>query len=191
MWRAGSITADALYLQQGSAEWASILLIVDLLDPPQPSATPPSRTPQQSSKDVGKNSTIGWVVILLLIVGGCFICWENSEKPKRELAAALNSFFHEADELAAMTSLGTTHNDFSNKLSKVIARYNTLEPMLKNIDLVDHEGSDLKTAIFGWTEASRKWNSDNVYYQELASKYLSGASNIYLGAKSKLSKYAK
>jgi TM2 domain-containing membrane protein YozV len=40
MWRAGSITADTLYFQQGLDEWAPISILSILLDPPQPPATP-------------------------------------------------------------------------------------------------------------------------------------------------------
>ena len=42
MWRAGLITADTLYFQQGFDEWAPISLITDLLDPPKPSSPVPS-----------------------------------------------------------------------------------------------------------------------------------------------------
>jgi TM2 domain-containing membrane protein YozV len=63
MWRAGSITADTLYFQQGFDEWVSISLITDLLDPPKPASpvssayqahiTPQARRPTQPLKNPG------------------------------------------------------------------------------------------------------------------------------------------
>ena len=141
-------------------------------------------------KAANTSSHIGWIIAVFLFFG--FIVWQWSEQPKRELATALNSFFSEADELAAMTLVGTTRNDFATKLSKVIPRYDTLDSKL-NPRLVPYDDyKELKWSIFYWKATAEAWNSDDSHARGTrVPLYMSKASDIYHDSKNKLSKYAK
>lgn len=194
MWRAGSITAETLYFQHGSDEWVSISLLADILDSSHvPLTTSQAPRPTIKKEDSGSKS---WIIVLLVgvaVVAGVYLLWQLSERPKRELAVALNSFFSEADELSAMTSIGTTRSDFSTKLSKVLPRYDSLASKLENQNFVPFDDyKDLSPAMFWWKATSEAWNSDNRAIREgNAPQNMSKASGFYQDAKRKLKKYTE
>ena len=72
MWRTGSITADALYFQQGFHQWEPISLITDVLEPQahspavpsayQPPNTPLPRRPTEPPKNPGVAAVLSFFI---------------------------------------------------------------------------------------------------------------------------------
>jgi len=197
MWRAGSITADTLYFQHGFNDWTPISVISDLLDSPKPPKTPETPPIQTLRPALAVERTLSprLIVAALLVAGlaaALVMRWQYSQQPKRELAAALNSFFSEADELAAMTAVGTTRNEFATKLSKVLPRYDALDAKLDQKLVPFDDYKEISQAIFWWKATSEAWTSEYSGVREVnVPQYMSKASDIYHTAKSKLTKYAK